>query len=137
FYQSIGTPAIEFVSACGFVVALYLGKKAGITEATFIALGGALYMCYEPMKKLSGFQGFFKTGGAALERLEEVLDAVDTVPAPTNPKPFPSGSTALEFHGVSFHYASRGSATAASAATADAEAPALTDITLRVAPGEV
>jgi len=62
FYQSIGTPAIEFVSACGFVVALYLGKKAGITEATFIALGGALYMCYEPMKKAERLSGFVQDG---------------------------------------------------------------------------
>jgi len=127
FYQSLTTPIVEFVSVCGFVVALYLGTRAGMDYATFSALGVALFLCYEPIKKMTSFQGLFKNAGAALERLEEILDAEDTVPAPANPKPFPAGPAALEFHSVVFRYPTRG----------DAAPAALNGVSLRVEPGEV
>ena len=127
FYQAITGPIIEIVSACGFAAALYLGTRMGMDFATFTALGAALYMCYEPIKKLSNFQGLFRSGGAALERLEEVLDAEDTVPSPANPTAFPARPTSLEFHAVDFRYTTRSS-----------DAPlALRGVTLKVEPGQV
>lgn len=127
FYQSITMPIVEFVSVSGFVAALYLGTRAGMDFATFSALGLALYLCYEPVKKMTSFQGLFKNAGAALERLEEILDAVDTVPAPAQPKPFPPSPCALEFHGVVFRYPTRG----------DTAPAALNGVSLRIEPGQV
>lgn len=127
FYQAITSPAIEVVSACGFVGALYFSVRAGMDLATFTSMGIALYLCYEPIKQLSNLYGHFKIGAASLERIEHVLDAEDTVPPPVSPKPLPAASAALEFHNVTFRYVSRAQ---------DAPA-ALTEVNLKIEPGEV
>jgi ABC-type multidrug transport system fused ATPase/permease subunit len=51
----------------------------------FAGMGAALYMAYEPVKKLSILNAVWKMGSASLERLEQVLDAEDTVPQPAQP----------------------------------------------------
>jgi subfamily B ATP-binding cassette protein MsbA len=127
FYQSITSPAIEVVSACGFVGALYFSVRAGMDLDTFTSMGLALYFCYEPIKQLSNLYGHLKIGSASLERIELVLDAEDTVPSPATPKPLPATNGALEFQNVTFRYVSRAQ---------DAPA-ALTDVSLRIEPGEV
>ncbi len=146
-YQSIVTPLIEIVSVCGFVAALYFGTRNGMTFETFSALALALYMSYEPVKKLSGIHAIIKTGEASLDRLEYILDAEDTVPAPATPAALPAGPLELVFEQVHFAYAprpgptERDHSTTHSTAIAVAVAPtsppaALRDISLRAAPGE-
>jgi subfamily B ATP-binding cassette protein MsbA len=127
FYQAITSPAIEVVSAFGFVGALYFSVRTGMDFATFSSLGIALYLCYEPIKQLSNLYGHFKIGAASLDRIEHILDAEDTVPPPASPKPPPAASAALEFQHVTFRYVSRAQ---------DAPA-ALTDVNLKIEPGEV
>ncbi len=126
FYQSISSPAIEVVSACGFVAALYFSVRGGMGFATFSSLGMTLYFCYEPAKQLSNLHGHLKIAVASLDRLEELLDAEDTVPPPARPQPLPAASSALEFRNVTFRYASRAT---------DAP-PALDAVSLKIAPGE-
>jgi len=127
FYQAITNPAIEVVSACGFVGALYFGVRAGMDFATFSSLSIALYLCYDPIKQLSNLYGHFKIGSASLERIEHILDAKDSVPPPAAPKPLPAASAPLEFQNVTFRYVSRAK---------DAPA-ALTEVSLKIEPGEV
>lgn len=131
-YQSVVNPVIEIVSVCGFVAALYFGTRNGMTYGTFTALAAALYLSYEPVKKLSAVHALLKTGEASLDRLEFILDAEDTVPQPAAPRPLPSGPLALAFEHVRFAYAPRpGETTRASGQPA-----ALADIALHAAPGE-
>ena len=130
-YQSYVTPVIEVVSVCGFVAALYFGTRNGMTFETFTALALALYMSYEPVKKISSIQAMLKTGEASLERLEYILDAKDTVPAPTAPRPLPAGPLPIVFERVGFTYAPR-----PGEADDDAARPALRDLDLRAEPGE-
>jgi subfamily B ATP-binding cassette protein MsbA len=126
-YQSLSAPVIEFVSACGLVVALYFGTRSGMTYGTFTALGMALFFCYEPIKKLSGLSDNLKSRVGSLERLEALLDEPDTVPNPSEPKPLPAFPAELHFDQVGFRYAT---------AAPDA-APALTEVAVRIRPGEV
>lgn len=128
-YQSMVTPLIEVVSVCGFVAALYFGTKGGMDFATFSSLALALYMSYEPVKKLSTVHALVKTGEVALERLEKVLDAEDTVPAPAIPRPFPQGLPTITLEGVSFTYPPRAGATSK-------PPPALDKVDLVIKPGE-
>ena len=130
-YQSVVTPLIEVISVCGFVAALYFGTRNGMTFETFSALALALYMSYEPVKKLSGLHALLKTGEASLERLEYVLDARDTVPDTATPIPLPDAPPVLGFEQVSFSYAARPGQPAHEAAT-----KALDNISLVVQPGE-
>ncbi len=130
-YQSFVTPVIEIVSVCGFVAALYFGTRNGMTFETFTALAVALYMSYEPVKKLSAIHAIVKTGEASLERLEYILDAEDTVPAPPSPRALHPGPLPIVFEGVGFAYAPRPGEAADAAAR-----PALRDLDLRAEPGE-
>lgn len=125
-YQAVLAPIIEFVSACGFMVALYFGVRAGIDFATFSSLGLALYLAYEPVKKLTGLHALVKSRQASLERLEEILAAEDTLPNPARPQPLPDGVAAIVFDRVSFWYPTR---------TEDTP-PALRDIHVTLRPGE-
>lgn len=127
-YQSIVTPLIEVVSVFGFVAALYFGTRNGMTYETFFALATALYLSYEPVKKLSGIHAIMKTGEASIQRLEYILDAVDTVPEPATPRALPSGPLTLAFEQASFSYPPRQGETTASRA--------LIDVTLQIRPGE-
>jgi subfamily B ATP-binding cassette protein MsbA len=127
FYQTFASPSVEFVSACGFVAALYFGVRTGMDFATFSSLALALFLCYDPGKQLSNFHAFFKMGEASLDRLENILDAEDTVPPPAVARPLPPPDAAIEFHDVTFRYATR---------SHDAPA-ALAMVSLRIQPGEV
>jgi len=126
-YQSLSAPVIEFVSACGLVLALYVGSRNGMSYGTFTALGVALFFCYEPIKKLSGLSDNFKSRTGSLERLEEVLNEPDTVPNSAAPKPLPAFPTEIHFDHVHFRYIT---------AAPDAQ-PALTDVEARIQPGEI
>jgi subfamily B ATP-binding cassette protein MsbA len=129
-YQAMVPPIIEVISVAGFVAALYFGTRAGMSFSTFSALALALYLAYEPVKKLSGIHSTLKVGEASLERLEHVLDAPDTVPDPAAPKHLPADAQDIVFDHVSFSYPPRGDA------DGDAGGPALSDLCLHVKAGE-
>lgn len=128
-YQSFVNPAIEFVSACGFMVALYYGVRHGMEFKVFSSLGLALYMAYEPVKKIGNLHALAKMGSTSLERLQEILDAEDTVPPPVNPRSLPGRLVELGFDNVSFNYAARKESAA--------DSPALVDVNVSIRPGEV
>ena len=79
------SPSIEFVSACGIGLSLFLGVKSGMGQGEFLALVIALYMAYSPIKKLGSIHGQLKQLEAPLNRLESILAEPDTVPEPSDP----------------------------------------------------
>ena len=81
-YKALISPAIEVVASVGFAFALYLGVQRGMTLDEFIAVGMALFMAYEPVKKLGAVNALLRQGGAASERLEMILEAEETVAEP-------------------------------------------------------
>ncbi len=121
-YKQIISPSIEVVGALGFAAALYFGVRAGMTQTGFLALGMALYMAYEPMKKLGSIHSLFQQGKASVDRIEYVLHADDTIPNPTKPAPCPTPTKGISFHGVTFAYN---------------ELPVLRDVDLEVPAGQV
>ena len=131
-YQAVVTPAIEVISVCGFVSALYFGTKNGMTFPVFVSLATALFLAYGPVKKLSGVQALIKTGEASLDRLEYILDAKDTVPPPAVPRSLPKGPLEFVFENVSFAYEQR----PGQPASTKAPVAALREISLRAKPGE-
>ena len=126
-YQSLTSPIIEFISVCGFMAALYVGSRGGMDFRTFSALGFALYMCYEPIKKLSTVNDMLRSRAGSLERLEQVLSAGDSVPNPRQPKSLPHFPAGLAFEDVSFAYATR----------AEDAPPALSNVSVSISPGEI
>lgn len=128
-YQSFVNPVVEFISACGFMVALYVAARQGMSFEIFSSMGMALYMAYEPIKKFSNLSTQIRIGAASLERLEAVLDAPDTVPQPARPVALPADKADIALENVGFTYQPRG--------PEDVPSPALIDINVSFKPGEV
>lgn len=103
-YSSIMTPVIEVVSAVGIAVAVVYTSRAGMGFEEVMPLIAALFMTYDPIKKLGGIQAHVKRGQASMERIEDILHADETIKNPDQPIPFDAGNTDIEFRGVNFSY---------------------------------
>ena len=121
-YRQIISPSIEVVAASGFAAALYFGVRAGMTLEGFLALGMALYMSYEPIKKLGNIHSLFQQGRASVDRIEYILHSDEAILNPTNPRPCPRPEKGISFHGVTFAYN---------------ELPVLHDVNLKISAGQV
>jgi len=103
-YRQLISPAVEFVSVIGLTVAIYIGASNGMTLSSFMAIAMALYLSYEPVKKLGKIQSLFKEGEASIERLEDVLLAPDDLLDPAVPKTPSPFVGEICFEDVSFGY---------------------------------
>ena len=103
-YAQALTPAIELLSAAGIAATLIFAYYAGVKLATFISIITALYLCYEPIKKLGYLNSEINRGGASLQRLEYVLDEPVTITDPANPVPVTKLYGAIRFKDVTFSY---------------------------------
>jgi len=121
-YRQIISPSIEVVAATGFAAALFFGVRAGMTRDAFLALGMALYMSYEPIKKLGNMHSLFQQGKASVDRLNHILHSDDTISNPDSPKPCPDSAVGIEFDHLTFAYH---------------EEPVLHDVNLTIPAGQV
>jgi len=121
-YRFLAPPAIEFVSAIVVSIALFYGARQNFTLEAFLPLVLALYMCYDPMKKLGEVHNRLKQGGVSLARLEEILLAPESTPEPAAPRRIEQVRGAIAFHDVSFSYG---------------DAPALRDISVNIPAGQI
>jgi subfamily B ATP-binding cassette protein MsbA len=103
-YRQMISPVVEFVSVVGLTVAIYLGAEQGMKLSSFMAIAMALYLCYEPVKKLGNIQSHLKQADVSLGRLEEISLAVDHLDDPASPqRPDPFVSE-IRLQGVEFGY---------------------------------
>ena len=103
-YQQALNPAIEIISAFGISITLIYAYRANVPLESFLALITALYLSYEPIKKLGGLNNEIKKGQAALERIEMVLNEPVAIQDPATPRSFESAAGNLTLENVSFAY---------------------------------
>lgn len=103
-YAQALTPAIEVLSAVGISATLVFAYGADVKLETFIAIITALYMAYEPVKKLGGLNSELKRGEASLDRLEVVLHEPVLIADPATPVAVKRLHGDLAFENVSFSY---------------------------------
>ncbi|MDC0369260.1 ABC transporter ATP-binding protein/permease [Opitutales bacterium] len=103
-YSHILTPLIEIITATGISVAIFQAARTSIHLDAVVPVIVALYMSYEPVKKLGSIHNTIKEGLASLKRLQEVLHAEETITEPQSPTPLKEINGKLEFNNVSFHY---------------------------------
>jgi subfamily B ATP-binding cassette protein MsbA len=103
-YKQMISPVVEFVSVVGLTVAIYLGAQQGMKLSSFMAIAMALYLCYEPVKKLGAIQGHLKQAGVSLDRLEEISLSVDHLDDPEHPRRPEHFESRVIFKDVSFGY---------------------------------
>ncbi len=122
-YAATLSPMIEIIAATGIAVSFVYAYRAGITSDTFLALAAALYMAYEPIKKMGLVNNELRKGQSSLERLEEVLHAPVEITDPATPTPVTRLQGEIAFASVSFEYGPH--------------APALREVTVVIPAGTV
>jgi subfamily B ATP-binding cassette protein MsbA len=103
-YSQALSPSIEFIASLGVAFSLYYAYYAGITLAVFVSILGALFVCYEPMKKLGNLHSQFTKGAASLNRIEEILHTPITITDPASPKTIARLRGDIALGGVTFAY---------------------------------
>ncbi|MEM0965691.1 MAG: ABC transporter ATP-binding protein [Verrucomicrobiota bacterium] len=103
-YGHVLTPSIEFISAVGIAIAIFYAAKRGVTLEQVVPLIFALYMSYDPIKKLGMIHSKMRQATASLERIEYILNSPTSVPDPENPEKFVAGDGQIDFEDVSFSY---------------------------------
>lgn len=122
-WQSLLTPLIEFVSAVAMAATLFVANMNGMSMGDFASLATAMYLCYEPVKRLGAVHNKAETLKAGLERINEVLHATDDVPEPKTPKSPEEWKGEVEFNNVCFSY--------------QEDSPVMRNIDVRIPAGQV
>ena len=103
-YDKMLSPLIELTTAFALSFSLYVAVQRNISPEVIASILTALYMCYEPIKKLGGVSNTIRKAQASLDRLEYVLHTDDTVPEADNPKPLTAVTGEICFNNVTFAY---------------------------------
>lgn len=95
-YRQLVSPSVEFIAVLGLTITLVIAARQEevMSLSRFMGIGLALYLSYEPIKKLGAIHSCMKQGEAALDRMEEILYATDhmeEVADPKHPNPFYGG----------------------------------------------
>ncbi len=103
-YRQAISPVIETVSAVGFAFALYLGVSKGMKQSDFMAMGAALFVAVDAIKKLGMVNSLLRQAGASIERIEYISNEPDTISDPVAPRSFSAPQEAIRFQNLSFAY---------------------------------
>ncbi|MEM9227146.1 MAG: ABC transporter ATP-binding protein [Verrucomicrobiota bacterium] len=103
-YQRMQTPIME-VMAVFIVAGLFVyGYYANIDYATFAAMGFALYMTFDPLKKILAIVNHFHGAYASFERIEQTIKLHNDIIDPPEPKSMNRAQGTVSFDAVSFSY---------------------------------
>jgi subfamily B ATP-binding cassette protein MsbA len=104
-YSNMLAPTIEWISAIGVSGAIFYVARARMGIEDILPLLTALYMTYDPIKKLGAIHRLLKVGEASVQRIEYILHAEDSVLDAENPVPFLAQKPDIRFENVTFAYA--------------------------------
>lgn len=103
-YSSILSPSIEVIASIGVAMAFYYSTVAKIEPEVFISIVMALYLSYEPIKKLGRLNNELQQGLASLDRIEEIIDEPVNIKDPENPAKVDKLAGDIEFKDIQFAY---------------------------------
>ena len=128
-YAHLLTPLIEIITASGISIAIFQAAKTSIHLDAVVPVIVALYMSYEPIKKLGTIHNKVKEGLASLTRLDDILVAEETVRNAPNPQEITTPKGNITFDRVSYSYPSIDPKTPSP--------PALSEISFTAEAGEI
>jgi len=104
-YAQALSPAVEFIAAIGVAATLLYAYDAGVSKDDFLGVVTALFLAYEPIKKIGALNNELNRAHASLERLEVVLNEPVSIADPANPVEVSRLRGTVSFDQVSFAYA--------------------------------
>ena len=124
--KALTTPALEVLAAFAIGGVVWYGGNSviagGRTQGSFLAFLTAVFLLYEPFKRLSKTNTTIQHGVAGAERVFELLDTAPEVVDRPNARPLSAMSRGIVFEHVEFTYGTE---------------PVLRDINLEIHAGEV
>ena len=121
-YERSVAPLVEFVATISVALVIVYAGRNSVGIQQMVPLLGALYFCYEPVKKLGKITTHLKSMEASLDRLEEISKMDPEVLDPKVPVELSKVNGEIAFDEVSFAYA---------------EDLVLKKVTVKARPGEV
>ena len=121
-YERSVAPLVEFVATISVAIVIVYAGRNSVGIQQMVPLLGALYFCYEPVKKLGKITTHLKSMEASLDRLEEISKMDPEVLDPKVPVELSKVNGEIAFDEVSFAYA---------------EDLVLKKVTVKARPGEV
>lgn len=103
-YEKALSPLLEFVAACGIAFAVWVGADSGLKLPDLLLIITALYMGYDPVKKLGRVTQQLRIARVGLARIQDVLNIPDDVPEPEVPVVLVNKTGRLQLQGVGFAY---------------------------------
>lgn len=103
-YNVMLSPIIEVIAALGISFSFYYAYIQNIEPEVFFAITAALYLSYEPLKKIGRLNNEMQKGVASLERLEALLHEPYSISDPQNPVRIDRLQGNIQFDKVSFAY---------------------------------
>jgi subfamily B ATP-binding cassette protein MsbA len=122
-YAQALSPSIEILSAIGISIAFVFAYRYNVHSGSFLGILAALFMSYDPIKRLGGINSELKRGTASLSRLEEILNEPAAIADPPHPVPVTRLEGNIVFTDVAFAY--------------KAGTPVLSDISAQIPAGTV
>jgi subfamily B ATP-binding cassette protein MsbA len=126
--KALSSPVMEFLGGLGIAFIIWFGGMRVIngtsTPGTFFSFLAAVMMLYDPVKKLSKLNNTIQEGVAATQRIFDILEQETDIVEKQDAGILSGRQLSVRFEHVGFSYGRD-------------EDPALTDINLVVAPGEV
>ena len=103
-YAQMLAPSIEILSAIGISITFVYAYRFNVHSGSFLGILTALFLSYEPIKRLGAVNNELKRGTASLHRLEVVLNEPETITEPAKPVPVGRLRGDIEFEAVDFAY---------------------------------
>jgi len=109
--QNLASPASEFLGICMIAIILWYGGNlvlsgdtAGLNGSTFLVYMGLSYNILTPAKAISRGLYNIKKGGAAAERIQEIIDTDNPLKDKQGALEKTSFDTEVKFDNISFKY---------------------------------
>ena len=120
-YRGLLSPIVEVVAAVGFAFSLYLGAQKGMGLDNFLGMLTALFLSYEPIKKLGALHGVLEQAKASMMRVKLITNSEDELLEPEKPVAIDRLKGEVTFEDVRFSYGSE---------------EVLKGVSMRISPGE-
>ena len=108
--QASAHPVSEFLGTCMIMIVLWFGgtlilsKQFALDAPSFIFYMVILYSVLQPLKEFSRAGYSIPQGMASVERVDKIMNAVNNITDPADPKPLAGFNDVIEFKGVNFSY---------------------------------
>jgi ATP-binding cassette, subfamily B, bacterial MsbA len=104
-YERMAQPLVEFLASALVSATFVFCYLHSVPLSTFMAIGGVMFMAYDPLKRVFRLYGDIQKSQGAIDRINEILHEPDSTADPEMPVQCGIPEGRITFEDVSFGYA--------------------------------